>query len=218
LRSEATRIAASLDCGDLDRARAALPALAGRDPQRLDADGVCRAVVESVAENTSDAVVGALLWGALAGPAGVSAYRAANTLDAIVGHRSERYERFGWAAARIDDAMNWPAARFGAGLAVACAPVVGGSSRIAFRVLRRDGGAHPSPNAGRMEASFAGALGVRLGGPLSYAGQVEQRPALGGGAAPSTGDVRRATRLSAVIGVTAAVLCAAIGAARERLT
>jgi adenosylcobinamide-phosphate synthase len=217
LRAEAIKIAASVDSGDLDRARAELPALVGRDPQRLDGGGISRAVVESVAENTSDAVVGALLWGAAAGPAGVSAYRAANTLDAIVGRRSERYERFGWAAARIDDAMNWPAARLGAALTVASAPAVGGSSRRALRVLRRDGGAHPSPNAGWMEASFAGALGVRLGGPLSYAGRLEQRPSLGDGAPPSTRDVRRAARLSSCVGATAVVLCACVGAARERI-
>jgi adenosylcobinamide-phosphate synthase len=203
---EAGRIAAMLDAGDLPAARAALPALAGRDPDRLDADGVCRAVVESVAENTSDAVVGVLLWGAVAGPAGVAAYRAANTLDAMVGHRSDRYAEFGWAAARLDDAMSWPGARAGAALAVACAPLVGGTPREAWRVLRRDGGAHPSPNAGRMEASFAGALGLRLGGPLSYGGEVEDRPVLGDGRTPTTADVTRAVRLSLAIGVVTAVV------------
>ena len=217
LRGEATGIASRLDCGDLDGARAALRALAGRDVQHLDADGICRAVVESVAENTSDAVVGALLWGAVAGPAGVAAYRAANTLDAMVGHRSERYERFGWAAARIDDAMSWPAARAGGALAVVCAPIVGGSPRTAWRVLRRDGAAHPSPNAGRMEASFAGALGVRLGGPLSYEGRAQRRPSLGDGSPPTPRDVHRATRLSLIVGAAAAVLCTCIGGLRERV-
>jgi len=206
LARESTRIARLLDAGDLAAARAALPVLAGRDPQALDADGVCRAVVESVAENTSDAVVGALLWGAVAGPAGVAAYRAANTLDAMVGHRCERYAAFGWAAARLDDAMSWPGARAGAALAVACAPVAGGSPRAAWRVLRRDGGAHPSPNAGRMEASFAGALGLRLGGPLSYGGRVEERPVLGDGRTPTTSDVRRAVGLSLAVGAVAAVV------------
>jgi adenosylcobinamide-phosphate synthase len=207
---EAKRIAAMLDAGDLAGARAALPALAGRDPELLDADGVCRAVVESVAENTSDAVVCALLWGAVAGPAGVAGYRAANTLDAIVGHRDERYASFGWAAARLDDVLSWPGARAAAALAVTCAPLVGGSPRAAWRVLRRDGGAHPSPNAGRMEASFAGALGVRLGGPLSYGGRVEQRPELGDGPRPTTADVRRAVRLSVAVGALAAILAAGL--------
>jgi adenosylcobinamide-phosphate synthase len=216
LRREATVIAARLDAGDLDGARTALPALAGRDAQDLDEPGIARAVVESVAENTSDAIVGALLWAAIGGPAGVAAYRAANTLDAMVGHHTERYERFGWAAARLDDALNWPAARAGAGLAVACAPVVSGSPRTAWGVLRRDGGAHPSPNAGRMEASFAGALGIRLGGPLSYAGRIERRPALGDGRPPTRADVRRATRLSFAVGAGAAVLCGGLRALRER--
>jgi adenosylcobinamide-phosphate synthase len=213
---EANRVAAMLDAGDLDAARAALPALAGRDPERLDADGVCRAVVESVAENTSDAVVGALLWGAVAGPAGVAAYRAANTLDAMVGHRDDRYASFGWAAARLDDALSWPGARVGAALAVACAPLVGGSPAAAWRVLRRDGGAHPSPNAGRMEASFAGALGRRLGGPLSYGGRVERRPELGDGPPPTPADVHRAVRLSLAVGALAAVTAAAARRVRRR--
>jgi len=207
---EARRVAVALDAGELGAARAALPALAGRDVEQLDEAGVSRAVVESVAENTGDAVVGALVWGAIAGPAGVAAYRAANTLDALVGHRGERYLRFGWAAARLDDAMSWPAARLGALLAVAAAPLVGGSPAAAWRVLRRDGGAHPSPNAGRLEAAFAGALGVRLGGPLSYEGRSEMRPNLGDGPPPDTAAIRRATRLSLAVGAAAATLCAGV--------
>lgn len=209
LRHEAAQIAALLEAGDVAGARAALPALAGRDAALLDAAGVARAVVESVAENTSDAVVGTLVWGALAGPAGVAAYRAANTLDAMVGHRSPRYAEFGWAAARLDDALGWLPARAGAALTVACAPLVGGRRAATWRVLRRDGAAHPSPNAGRMEAAFAGALGLRLGGPLAYAGIVELRPRLGDGRAPATGDVARANRLSSAVG--AATLGVAIG-------
>ncbi len=207
LRREARCIAAALDAGDIEAARASLPRLVGRDPLQLDPEGMCRAVVESVAENTGDAVVCALVWGALAGPAGVAAYRAANTLDAMVGRRDERYEQFGWAAARLDDTMSWPGARAGALLAAACAPLVGGQPRVAWDTLRRDGRAHPSPNAGRLEASFAGALGLRLGGPLSYDGRVEQRPSLGDGAAATTNDVRRANRLSAAVGAAAALLC-----------
>jgi adenosylcobinamide-phosphate synthase len=205
---EARRIAAALDAGELDAARAALPALAGRDAGALDSNGICRAVVESVAENTGDAVVGALLWGAVAGPAGVAVYRAANTLDAMVGQRSERYAEFGWASARLDDALSWPGARLGALLAVALSPAVGGSPVAAWRVLRRDGAAHPSPNAGLLEAAFAGALGVRLGGPLSYGGRPELRPELGDGPAPGSDAVRRATMLSFAVGLAAAGLCA----------
>jgi adenosylcobinamide-phosphate synthase len=215
LRREARRIEASLGRGDLDAARAALPSLCGRDATRLDATAMARATVESVAENTSDAVVGALLWGAIAGPGGVAAYRAANTLDAMVGHRSARYAEFGWAAARLDDALGWPAARCGAALTVLCAPVVGGSPRVAWAAVRRDGRLHPSPNAGRMEAAFAGALGVRLGGPLAYAGRAELRPVLGAaGRAAEPADIRRAARLSLAVGAAAALACAAIRAVR----
>jgi adenosylcobinamide-phosphate synthase len=121
----------------------------------------------------------------------------------MVGHRSPRYREFGWAPAKLDDVLCWPAARAGAGLAVLCAPLAGGSRARAWRTLRRDGAAHPSPNAGRMEAAFAGALDVRLGGPLAYRGRVEDRPALGDGRAPTSADVRRATRLSSTVGAAA---------------
>ena len=210
LRREAEQIEAALQRGDLAGARRALPALAGRDAAALDAAGIARAVVESVAENTSDAVVGTLLWGAVGGPAGVAAYRAANTLDAMVGHRTERYADFGWASARLDDALNFPAARAGAALSALCAPQPG----AAWRVLRRDGGAHPSPNAGRMEAAFAGGLGLRLGGALSYAGRADARPQLGDGRAPVAGDIARACRLSRRVGGAALACCAASGKLR----
>jgi adenosylcobinamide-phosphate synthase len=217
LAGTARRIAESLDDGDLDGARAALPALVGRDVAELDAQAISRAVVESVAENTGDAVVGTLLWGAFAGPAGVAAHRAANTLDAMVGNRSARHERFGWAAARLDDALGWPAARLGAALTGACAPLVGGSPHATWRMMRRDGAAHPSPNAGRLEAAFAGALGVRLGGPLSYDGRAERRPELGDGRAPDTAAVSAAVRLSLAVGALATGVCAAARAGLEAL-
>jgi adenosylcobinamide-phosphate synthase len=214
LAGEARRLATCVELGDLAAARAALPSLCGRDPAGLDATQLCRAAVESVAENTSDAVVGALVWGAIAGPAGVAAYRAANTLDAMVGHRSERYESYGWAAARLDDVLSWPAARATAALTALCAPAVGGSPCGTWRIVLADGAAHPSPNAGRAEAAFAGALGVTLGGPLAYAGVAELRPKLGTGRAPGSRDVHRAARLSQLVGASAAVLCAAARAAR----
>jgi adenosylcobinamide-phosphate synthase len=207
---EARGVAALVEAGDLPGARRAVTALVGRDPSRLDGDELCRAAVESVAENTVDAVVAPLLWAAVAGPAGVLAHRAANTLDAMVGHRTERHGRFGWAAARLDDAMNWPAARLSAVATVALAPVAGGSPGTAWRVLRRDGASHPSPNGGRAEAAFAGALGVRLGGRNVYAGHVEERPALGDGRPPSPADVERAARLSLAVGASCAVAAAAV--------
>jgi adenosylcobinamide-phosphate synthase len=208
-------LAGAVRAGDLERARRLAPTLVGRDPGGLDAAELCRAAVESVADNTADAVVGPLLWGALAGPAGVAAYRAANTLDAMVGHRSPRYLRFGWAAARLDDVLTWPAARLGAALACLLAPAVGGDRGRARRTLRRDGGAHPSPNAGRMEAAFAGALEVRLGGRNRYGDRVEERPALGEGPPPGPRDVDRAVRLSLLVGAAATALLAAAAAGRE---
>jgi adenosylcobinamide-phosphate synthase len=213
---EARKIAVALEHADPGCARSALPALAGRDPAGLDEQGISRAVVESLAENTGDAVVGALLWAAVAGPAGVAAYRAANTLDAMVGHRNKRYAEFGWAAARLDDLMSWPGARLGALLAIACAPIVGGSPTTAARVLRRDGAAHPSPNAGRLEAAFAGALGVRLGGPLTYDGRAEVRPTLGDGPPPDVETIRRAATLSLAVGAVAAALAALTREALQR--
>jgi adenosylcobinamide-phosphate synthase len=198
-----------LEAGDLGGARQRLSHLCGRDPSELDAAGLARATVESVAENTSDAVVGPLVWGAVAGVPGLLGYRAVNTLDAMVGHRSPRYARFGWAAARADDLANLLPARLCAGLAVACAPVVGGRRRDALHAWRRDGGQHPSPNAGPVEAAFAGALGRTLGGRLSYAGHVEERPRLGDGPGPDVADIARAARLSAA--VTAGAALVAVG-------
>ncbi len=210
LRREATRVAARLEAGDLTGARAGLRALCGRDASRLDASQIRAAIIESLAENSSDAVVGALLWAALAGPAGAAGYRAANTLDAMWGHHSDRYENFGWAAARLDDAVNWLPARLTAALACGAAPLVGGAPAAALAVILRDAGAHPSPNAGVVEAAFAGALGLSLGGPLAYGGRVEERPRLGDGAVPGAADVIRARRLSALVCGAAALLCAAV--------
>jgi adenosylcobinamide-phosphate synthase len=196
----------TLQAGDVVGARAALPALAGRDPSALDEPELVRATVESVAENTADAAVAPLVWGAVAGLPGLLAYRAVNTLDAMVGHHSARYERFGWAAARLDDVVNWLPARLTAALTVLCAPVAGGSAAGALRAWRRDGAAHPSPNAGRCEASMAGALGVRLGGRNFYGSRVEDRPELGDGPRPGTADIARAVRLSRAVWLSAAAL------------
>jgi adenosylcobinamide-phosphate synthase len=193
LGREARAIGRFLDAGDVEGARGRLPHLCGRDPQALDPDGIARAVVESVAENTSDAVVGALVWGAVCGVPGLVGFRAVNTLDAMVGHRSQRYRRYGWASARLDDVAGWPGARLTALLAAAA----GGDARGAVRAWRADAGRHPSPNAGPVEASFAGALGVRLGGTLSYGGRVEHRPVLNGeGRTVGVADIERAVRLS----------------------
>jgi adenosylcobinamide-phosphate synthase len=124
----------------------------------------------------------------------------------MVGHRSPRYERFGWAAARLDDVANWLPARVTAALTVACAPLAGGSPGAALRAWWRDGAAHPSPNSGRCEAAAAGALGLRLGGRNVYGSRVEVRPTLGDGRAPAASDIQRAVRLSRAVWVAAAVL------------
>ena len=195
-----------LTAGDVDGARALLPSLCGRDPAVLDAAGLTRAALESIAENTSDAQVGPLVWAALGGAPAVLMYRAVNTLDAMIGNRSPRYARFGWAAARADDLANLLAARLTGLCAVACAPVVGGSPAAALRAWRRDARRHPSPNAGVAEASFAGALGVRLGGPTQYAHELEIRPTLGDGRVPEVADLDRAVRLSRAVQLLAAAV------------
>lgn len=209
----AGRQAELLESGDVPGSRALLPWLCGRDPSALGADDLARAVVESVAENTSDAAVATLFWAAVAGPPGAVAHRAANTLDAMVGHRSERYAEFGWAAARLDDVLGWPAARAAGLLTAALAGIVGGGPAEVLRVWRRDAPAHPSPNAGVVEAACAGALGVRLGGPTPYPYGLEVRPVLGDGPAPVARDVRRAVRLMRGVQLAAAGLAVAWSAA-----
>jgi adenosylcobinamide-phosphate synthase len=211
LAREARIIGAALEAGDLDAARDRLPHLCGRDPAGLDADAIARAVVESVAENTSDAVVGALVWGGWYGVPGLVGFRAVNTLDAMVGHKSPRYARFGWAAARLDDAVGYPGARLTAALAVLCGP----HPLSALTTCLRDARRHPSPNAGPVEAAFAGALRLRLGGALSYAGRTEHRAVLGAEfAPPRPRDIARAIRLSRRVGALA--LCASVALSTAR--
>jgi adenosylcobinamide-phosphate synthase len=184
-----------------------LPSLCGRDPAALDAAGLARAALESVAENTSDAHVAPVLWATVGGLPAVLVYRGANTLDAMIGNRSPRYVRFGWAAARFDDAANFVAARVTALLVAACAPLVGGSPAEALGAWRRDAARHPSPNAGVVEAAFAGALSVQLGGPTQYAHELEIRPTLGDGRAPEVSDLARAVRLSRIVQAAAVAIC-----------
>lgn len=183
----------ALGRGDLPAARRLLPVLVGRDPEGLDEGEIARAVVESVAENSVDALVAPALWGALAGAPGALGYRAANTMDAAVGHRSPRYLRYGWASARLDDAANLLPARVTAMLVAAVRP---SSVRAVLRAVRQDAPAHPSPNAGVAEAAFAAALGLRLGGTNRYGDRVESRPPLGSGRPPGACDIARSVRLS----------------------
>ncbi|MEJ7846202.1 MAG: adenosylcobinamide-phosphate synthase CbiB [Acidimicrobiales bacterium] len=202
-------VAAHLDAGDIDGARAALPSLVGRDPSTLGASAIARAVVESVAENTVDAVVAPALWGAALGAPGAAAHKAVSTLDSMVGHRSPRYLRFGWASARLDDAVAWVPARTTALLVAAVRPRC---ARAVITAVRRDAPAHPSPNAGVAEAAFAAALGLRLGGEARYGARVEHRPPLGDGRPPAVADIAAAVRLSADVSWALAATLGAIAA------
>lgn len=210
----ASRHADLLAVSDVPASRELLPWLCGRDPSALDEAQLTRAVIESVAENTSDAVVATLFWAAVGGAPAAAAHRAANTLDAMVGHRSPRYEEFGWASARLDDVLGWPAARLAGALTIVLAPTVGGSPAGGVRAWHRDAGRHPSPNAGVVESAAAGALGVRLGGTTTYSYGVDERPAMGDGPAPVPADIGRAVRLMRTVHVGAVVVAAAIGAVR----
>ncbi|MCV7383594.1 cobalamin biosynthesis protein [Mycolicibacter longobardus] len=208
LEREADAVHAFLAADDLESARSRVRNLVGRDTVALGPDEIARAVVESVAENTSDAVVASLAWGAVAGVPGLVAHRAANTLDAMIGHRNARYSRFGWAAARLDDALGLPASRLSGVLAAVLGPDPAG----ALRAWHRDARHHPSPNAGAVEAAFAGALGVQLGGVNTYYGnRREDRARMGYGRAPVPSDVPRTTRLARRVGdgamLTAVACC-----------
>lgn len=224
LDREARAVAARLADDDLDGARHRVRNLVGRDPWSLDAQGVARAAVESVAENCADAVVAPLFWGAVAGLPGLLGYRAVNTLDAMVGHRTERYREFGWAAARLDDVANWAPARLTVAATALVTAVRERSWAAADRVVataRRDAGAHPSPNAGPVEAAWAAALGVQLGGSNVYEGRSEDRGTLGGGPPVAASDIVPATTLLRRVGAASVVgavgLRLALGIRRPRL-
>ena len=185
-------------------------------PKVLDYAGLTRACIECLAENTSDAVVAPLLWGAIGGLPGLLGYRVVNTLDAMVGHRSARYAQFGTVAARLDDAANLVPARVAAALTLAVAPAVGGSVRSGWAAWCEDAPAHPSPNAGVCEAAAAGVLGVRLGGTTVYGGRVERRPDLGPDREPDATDVRRMVRLSRSVEIGALALAGLVALLRGR--
>jgi len=210
LGDTALDIGAALDRGELTAARAKLPALVGRDPSELSGPEVARAVVESVAENTVDAVVAPAFWAACCGAPGALGYRAVNTLDAMVGHRSARYNRYGWASARLDDVAGYLPARLTAALVGVARPR---RAVAIWQVIRTQAPGHPSPNAGVAEAAFAAALGLQLGGRNRYEGRVEDRPALGTGRTPAAADIARAVRLSVDVSLLLAGLLAAVATA-----
>lgn len=210
LAREGELMADRLEDSDLDGARSRLGNLCGRDPSSLDGPELARAAVESMAENTADAAVASLFWGAVAGIPGMVVHRCLNTLDAMVGHRNDRYRRFGTAAARLDDAADWLPARITGAMACLLAPLVGGRAGDAWRIMHRDARDHPSPNGGWCEAAWAGALGVQLGGRNVYFSRVEERGLLGDGPRPTARELRRASRLVTAVTVASAsaiVLC-----------
>lgn len=210
LGDAAALVGRALESGDLDAARVAVQSLVGRDPWALGEADIVRAVVESVAENTVDAVVAPACWAALGGAPGALGYRAVNTLDAMVGHRSDRYADYGWASARLDDVANWVPARLTAALVVGVRPAAASS---VLRAVRHDAPDHPSPNSGVAEAAFAAALGLVLGGESRYDDRIEMRPTLGDGRPPEATDIARAVTLSADVGLALAGLLAAAGTA-----
>jgi adenosylcobinamide-phosphate synthase len=201
-------VAKGLETEGMPGGRAAVAHIVGRDTKALDEAAVCRAAIESLAENFSDGVVAPLFWMAVAGLPGALAYKAVNTADSMIGHRTERYESFGWASARFDDLVNLPASRLSAlWLTVAAIPL-GLSSRGALRTIRRDAGHHRSPNAGWPEAAMAGALGIRLSGPRIYDGvSVDERWVGEGNSELTAKDIRAALKLyRAACGLQIAVL------------
>lgn len=178
LHDHVAAVATPLLAGDIAAAREAVSRIVGRDPTALDEAAIARAAIESLAENASDGIVAPVLWGALFGLPGIFGYKAINTLDSMIGHRSERHEAFGWAAARIDDVANFIPARLTGFLFVLLAP----RRSEALSCMTRDARRHRSPNAGWPEAAMAGALGVRLSGPRIYHGSATDEPWLNEGA------------------------------------
>jgi adenosylcobinamide-phosphate synthase len=199
LYQHVARVREAFADGGLAAARQSVSMIVGRDPDQLDEAGVCRAAIESCAENFSDGVVAPVFWLALLGLPGLLAYKTVNTADSMIGHHNERYESFGWAAARLDDLVNLIPARLSALLLAIAAPVAGGSINTSLSVTKRDASKHRSPNAGWPESAMAGALGLVLAGPRSYGERIVDDPFLNAEARQDAtpGDIGRALDLLA---------------------
>jgi adenosylcobinamide-phosphate synthase len=211
LYQHVTDVATALERGGVIAGRAAVAKIVGRDTGALDAAGVARAAIESLAENFSDAVVAPVFWMAIAGLPGVALYKAINTADSMIGHRTPRHEAFGWAAAKLDDLVNLPASRLSALLLVAAAAL--NESAAAWRAVLRDASRHRSPNAGYPEAAMAGALGLSLAGPRVYDGVTIDDATMGDGRRDATSaDIRRALALYRYADAILIALVAAIAA------
>lgn len=197
LHEHVAAVARGLEQGGIEGGRAAVAMIVGRNPHSLDEAGVARAAIESLAENFSDGVTAPAFWLGVAGLPGIALYKAINTADSMIGHRTERHLAFGWAAARLDDLVNLPASRL-TGLLIVAAAALNRDANAggAWRALRRDAGKHKSPNAGWPEAAMAGALGLRLAGPRVYGETRIEDHWMGDGRAEATaGDIRRALRI-----------------------
>ncbi|WP_378950296.1 adenosylcobinamide-phosphate synthase CbiB [Mesorhizobium sp. ANAO-SY3R2] len=198
LGSHVKAVADALDSGGIVAGRKAVSQIVGRDPERLDEAGVCRAAIESLAENFSDGITAPAFWLAIFGFAGGAAYKAANTADSMIGHRTKRHEAFGWAAARFDDLINLPASRLTAlSIVLAAFLVPGTDPKGAWKAVLRDARKHRSPNAGWPEAAMAGALGLALAGPRAYGGVMVDDALMGDGGRREANarDIRAALRL-----------------------
>jgi adenosylcobinamide-phosphate synthase len=196
LHDHVRAVADALQRDGLEAGRAAVSMIVGRNPAHLDEAGVARAAIESLAENFSDGIVAPAFWLAVAGLPGGACYKAANTADSMIGHRSARYETFGWAAARLDDVINLPASRLAAIFLMLGAFAIGASPVDAMRAVRRDASGHRSPNAGWPEAAMAGALGLKLAGPRVYGDTLVDDAFMGDGRRDATaGDINTALRL-----------------------
>ncbi len=193
-------VADALDTS-LEAGRRQVSQIVGRDPETLDSAGVSRAAIESLAESTSDGIIAPLFWLVLGGLPGIAIYKAINTADSMIGHKTERHLQFGWAAARLDDLVNWLPARLSALLVAGAAFwVTGAEAEKAWTTALRDARKHASPNAGWPEAAFAGALGYTLGGPRSYAGETIDLPSLGNGRRDlGPADIRNALALYGMV-------------------